>query len=827
MGEIKRHRQILKYWKPFTSTIVALIICLVITRIYEWGLITLRHGPGILDPASIAAGLLNDLQFALIVSVPLGLIYLIARELNRVYTRRIMSGIIVILVLANALVITYYSVTLTPLGPDFWAYSIAEITDTIWASGMVTIVSLTILFLVGIATFWISRIIQKMKLPNFFHALYLLIPVAIIPLLITGGTVFPSAINDGYASQNKLFYFLESSFSNEFEKSLGIGRPADPISENYPLMHAAKREDVLGPYFDIPGEPPNIVFIIFESLGSDFVGEQAPWKGFTPYLDSLVGRSLFWENGLSLTGRTFGLMPSLFGSLPFGNQGFMELGPDYPAHQTLISLLDERGYHTAYFSGFNTYFDKLDLFLDYQGIDGKMNKEWIQNHAADSIKDPAHYWGYDDRTMLNVAWSVVDTTRTTPRLEIYHTLQSHSPFEVPDPDAYQRRFEQILEKLDLEDRQKERYRTYRSELTTLLFTDDAVRTFMNAYTNKTDYRRTIFIITGDHRLIPVPQPNQISRYHVPVIIYSPMLKRTARFRSVSTHADIVPSILAFLEHNYSISFPDSVHWLGTGMDTTRSFRNIHSIPLMRNKNQLIDYLDGEYYLADGGAFRLEPGMRLEPLTDQGRLKRLQNRLNRFKTVNSYVIRDDKIYPGNNNLELSGDYTFISQYDSLFNRIDSMQLTTNQQFQLARKQAFNNNYETARAICRRLLLGYPEFHDVRTLLGRTYSWNGQYEEAREQFYEVMRRDSTYYDTYNALFDTEVWAGNPGQALEIINLGLRFHPEYDEFLQKKIKALIVLNRIEPARQVLEKLRRLHPDNEDLPNLEKRVEEAEKYN
>jgi len=55
------------------------------------------------------------------------------------------------------------------------------------------------------------------------------------------------------------------------------------------------------------------------------LGEGAEYGGFTPYLDSLTTKSLYWENFLSNTGRTFGVLPSLLGSLPFGKSGFMEL----------------------------------------------------------------------------------------------------------------------------------------------------------------------------------------------------------------------------------------------------------------------------------------------------------------------------------------------------------------------------------------------------------------------------------------------------------------------------------------------------------------------
>jgi phosphoglycerol transferase MdoB-like AlkP superfamily enzyme len=64
--------------------------------------------------------------------------------------------------------------------------------------------------------------------------------------------------------------------------------------------------------------PPNLVFIIVEGLGRNFSGPGARLGSFTPFLDELAGRSLYFENFLSGQGRTFGVLTTVFGSLPFG-----------------------------------------------------------------------------------------------------------------------------------------------------------------------------------------------------------------------------------------------------------------------------------------------------------------------------------------------------------------------------------------------------------------------------------------------------------------------------------------------------------------------------
>ena len=115
---------------------------------------------------------------------------------------------------------------------------------------------------------------------------------------------------------------------------------------------------------------------------------------------------------------------------------------------------------------------------------------------------------------------------------------------------------------------------------TLLYTDTAIKSYIEGYSNRPEFENTIFVITGDHRLIPITQKDKLCRYHVPLFIYSPLLKRTARFKSISSHFDVAPSMVSFLMNNYNFNKLEETAWLGKGLDTARQFRNIHQIPLL-------------------------------------------------------------------------------------------------------------------------------------------------------------------------------------------------------------------------------------------------------
>ncbi|MBN2731744.1 MAG: sulfatase-like hydrolase/transferase [Balneolaceae bacterium] len=803
--------------KQLLLTFGLCVLVFMISRTYEVGLLFFGQNSDLVTSEYVIAGFLNDLQ-ASVLAAPLILLfsYPLTVLFHQTIGQKVRAHLIAVVGIVQISLITYYGATLIPLGAEVWAYSITEMTNTVVASEQISVVGL--LSLVGCygLIYWISTKAFSLEWaapswPKTAGLSFVFILVLFAgPAIISFGN--GASITEKEQRANKLSYVVAQSFASfgMFETSVGD----DNFSSDYPLMRKRSTGNVLGPFFKDFNSPPNIVFLLVESLGGEFVGSRGRWSGFAPYLDSLAQQSLYWEHGLSLSGRTFGFIPSLLGSLPFGDHGFMALGPDYPRHQSLISLLGERGYHTSFYSGYDTYFDGLRFFLESQETDFVLSKQNLGNYISGPGQSQ-NYWGYDDKMMLNTAVALLDTAKTFPRLEIYHTLQSHSPFTVPNPERYNRAFERRLRALDRSAETKERYRQYRSELTTLLFSDQAIEQFMRTYREFERYKNTIFIITGDHWLIPVPQPTVISRYHVPILIYSPKLKEPVHFKSVNTHANILPSLAALLDQRPPLSMPDSVHWLGGQMDTSRQFRNIHSVPLMRNKNRIADYLDGRHYLYGDELYELGNGLSLTKKTNTRIKARLRQKLNHFKSLNTYVVENDRLFPGKS-VQVDQKYTFLTTYDSLFARIDALDLTIDEQFERARQHAFDGNYETARAITQRILLEAPDYHDVRILMGRTYTWQKKHQEARKYFKEVLNRDSTYYDAYNAYFDNEFWAGNYRDALDIINRGLKHHPRQKMFLERKIKVLSALGRYDEAQETYNTLRKIDPNYETLPAL-----------
>ncbi|MEK6552280.1 MAG: LTA synthase family protein, partial [Bacteroidota bacterium] len=316
-----------------------------------------------------------------------------------------------------------------------------------------------------------------------------------------------------------------------------------------------------------------------------------------------------------------------------------------PAHFSLIKYFKKYGYRVNFYYGGDARFDDMDRFLRKQNTDLIIDQN---NFGAGYKKMPSSgsgfSWGYGDRDLFERSFKVINSGKQENQLNIFLTLSMHSPFIVDNQDRYRKRFDEIYSDLHLDPDVMISIKSYKDILSTVLYTDDAFRYFFNEYKKRDDFKNTIFIITGDHRMPEIPITTQVDRFHVPLIIYSPMLKRTAKFSSVSSHFDVTPTLLAFLADQYKMEKISLSTFIGSGLDTARQFRNIHRYPLMRNKNELIDYLYGEYFYSDKTLYKVLKDLGIVALDNKTMENKIENEFADYRRRNNYMMQTKKLIP---------------------------------------------------------------------------------------------------------------------------------------------------------------------------------------
>jgi phosphoglycerol transferase MdoB-like AlkP superfamily enzyme len=572
--------------------------------------------------------------------------------------------LIFLLAIIQLLLINYFNASLLPLGGDLYGYSIADIKQTVGASG-----SLNIYIVLGFLVILAGLIFALRFFPkriNISGKIALTFPIiSLLLLLINVNSIGSTAFKSDFANNlviNKSDYFYSASYNYFFPETEEVdiyndSYIADYESGNsslvnfeyvneseYPFLHKDETADVLTPFMNPGKTPPNIVFILVEGLGRAFTNEGAYLGNFTPFIDSLANNSLYWKNFLSEGGRTFAVLPSLMGSLPFAKNGFLELNDKMPAHLSLYSLLKHNNYGSSFYYGGDSKFDNMKTFL--------------QKNAVDEIRDGASFpdgytklpvqngftWGYADDQLFNYFLNTRNQMPERPELSVVLTVATHNPFLINNQDKYLKLFETRMSQLNFSEEKKATYRNYKLQYSSILYTDEALQNFFLKYQKRSDYANTIFVITGDHRMPEIPMSSKIDRYHVPLIIFSPMLKRTAQMESISTHFDITPSILAYLKTNYKLKIPAQSSWMGMGLDTARNFRNMHQYPMIQTKTDMLDFVMGEYHLNGNTLFKLDKDMQEVAIEDESILNQIKNKFDNFKMRNNKVANGAKIWP---------------------------------------------------------------------------------------------------------------------------------------------------------------------------------------
>jgi phosphoglycerol transferase MdoB-like AlkP superfamily enzyme len=590
--------------------------------------------------ATLWAMLLNDglvllkgIPWWCLISLPL---LAVKTEKHRLWGFALLSSLLLVL---EAALIHYFEIAGVPLGFDLFGYSFQEMLTISSGADRPWPFDILCALIIGLMLVWGRVVMHRQKpirvLPPRFSVVVLALGLISMPVL-------PTQINSGdlgqaYLQQRKLAFFAGDLLSHSIGNLLNGTNNFDKRPA-YPFAHAETTPDTLGTLFNLKDKtPPHFVFIVVEGLGRSFSGPSSPLGSFTPFLDSLVEKSLYWENFLATQGRTFAVLPSVFGSLPFAPYGAKDLG-----HESMLSLLKSQGYALRYFSGSNLEFDNQGDYLKSEGVNNFVSEKDFSNAHTRATE-----WGYADADLFAKVADDLRQAQAQPTITIVQTMSMHTPFQFPGIELYRRKADERIAVLKVDANKQATYSKFRHIYASILYTDSAVKTFFEKLMQSPNWNNTIVVITGDHRLPEIPMGTRLERYHVPLLISSPMLKQAQSFKSVSSHFDIAPSIMAMLSKKYAYQTPTVVSWMGQGLDVQVPFRNVHKLPLKQTKTELSDFVSGDYYLAQDRLFRIGDGLQPEPVENQDILSELKDEFSQFRHSLTALEKADRLTPPDN------------------------------------------------------------------------------------------------------------------------------------------------------------------------------------
>ena len=464
-------------------------------------------------------------------------------------------------------------------------------------------------------------------------------------------------------SKNKTIHFLQSVLLNQkpqrntvFSEDVAFYQKTTNTklqNRNYPLYHMTDKENTLKPFFELKETAPNIVFLVVESLSSSFSGPEADEISYTPFLDSLSEFSLYFDNSLATSERSFGVLPSMLGSLPHGKSGFMNNKAGYPNNETLATWLFNNGYQGDFHFGGYSRFDYMDLFMNNQGFKNIYDrKEYNYEGTGLQTSIDSIPFGIPDKEFLqDVLKKTKERKSNTPFIDVYLTLSMHYPYMIEDHKSYYKKVNKIITESKAKDNVKKKHQKYFAEFATFLYTDDALNAYFHEQEKRKEHDNTVYIILGDHMMGEIPQVSQIEKYRSVLMIYSPLLKKSAYFKGVNSHLDIAPSFYTLLQEKYKYSKLDSVSWLGQAFDTSRVFQSNRNILFMLNDRRTDNILHNDLYFSKGKLYKLSDRLSIKEIKNEEKEKLLENLLAASTVVHDAVVSNDILIPNKSELEV--------------------------------------------------------------------------------------------------------------------------------------------------------------------------------
>lgn len=268
----------------------------------------------------------------------------------------------------------------------------------------------------------------------------------------------------------------------------------------------------------------NVVLIIVESMGREYLGSLSHVRGYMPFIDSLAQRSLVFDNAFANAERSNKSMCAILAGIPsFTDDAFMNTAYMDNRLDGLGTRMKQNGYSTSFFHGGLNGEYKFDSFSRAAGFDRYYGRNEYGNNA-----DYDGHWGIFDEEFLQYFAHKLDAEKT-PFCSAVFTLSSHDPFPIPAKwkGHFPKGTQDIHESLG--------------------YTDMALRRFFKKAESSPWYRNTLFVITGDHTYLYNVHPpwytNAAGRFAVPIIFFRPDGSLSGRDSTVAQHMDILPSIL--------------------------------------------------------------------------------------------------------------------------------------------------------------------------------------------------------------------------------------------------------------------------------------------
>ena len=373
-----------------------------------------------------------------------------------------------------------------------------------------------------------------------YRILYYLINVLMIPLIAGMAVV---GARGGYRHSTRPISISNAAryIKNPRDVAIVLNTPFSLLRTfnkksliRYEFFDNKQLSEIYNPHYIPKGNTPfkqdNIVIIILESFAREYIGafnkdlEGGTYKGYTPFIDSLISTSLTFDVSIANGKKSIEAMPSIFASVPSLETPYTISHYANNTINGLPNLLKTKGYYSAFFHGAPNGSMGFDSFSKIVGFD--------EYFGLDQYSDEGDFdgmWGVWDEPFFSFFADKLNSFKQ-PFLASVFSVSSHHPFKVPEKykDKFTKGPAPIVEVVG--------------------YTDFALRRFFEKANGQPWYYNTLFIITADHTNESIHKEfqNDFGVYSIPIIIFKPGSDIHGIKNKIAQQIDIMPTILSYL-----------------------------------------------------------------------------------------------------------------------------------------------------------------------------------------------------------------------------------------------------------------------------------------
>ena len=333
-------------------------------------------------------------------------------------------------------------------------------------------------------------------------------------------------------------------------------------------VHNLSNSRISGDSSDSLFSRKNVVILIVESFGREYIGalnktlENGQYRGYTPYVDSLIAKSITFSHSYCNGRKSIDGMPSILSSIPMFVEPFF-LTPASMNHVSgIASILAAEGYQTAFFHGAQRgsmgfqAFSRATGFLDYYG-----REDYDADTRFGGDEDFDGMWAIWDEPFLQY-YATKMSEMKEPFMTAVFTASSHHPYAIPE--KYQSRYPEegiVIHKC-------------------IRYTDMAIGKFFEKASREPWFNNTIFVLTSDHTNLSdhAFYETDLGGFCSPIIIYEP--GHTDRdpmiLDKIAQQIDILPTVLGML-HYQKPFFAFGIDVLNTPAEDTWAVNYLNGI----------------------------------------------------------------------------------------------------------------------------------------------------------------------------------------------------------------------------------------------------------